>query len=95
MPGNPVRYGATDPAQPVTHELPPLRYAGDVVPVFLEIRREDDGTWRGRLVFGPADEPSAPATAEIFCAATEVELWEAVRDLRDHHQRDLYRSIVE
>jgi hypothetical protein len=95
MPGNTVRYGATDPGEPIVHELPPLRYQGALVPVYLEVRREDDGTWRGRLIFGPTEDTSAPATAEIFCAASEAELWDAVRDLRDHHQRDLYRSIVE
>jgi hypothetical protein len=63
--------------------------------VFVEVRREADGTWRGRLIFGPVEDAGALATAEIFCAGTEAELWEAVRDLRDHHQRDLYRSIVE
>ncbi len=95
MPGSPVRYGAADPGQPVIHELPPLRYAGALVPVLVEIRRAEDGTWRGRLIFGSIDDESAPATTEIFCAGTEAELWDAVRDLRDHHQRDLYRSIVE
>lgn len=95
MPGNPVRHGATDPGQPTIHELPPLRYAGALVPVHLEVRREDDGTWRGRLIFGSIDDGTAPATGEIFCAPSEADLWEAVRDLRDHHQRDLYRSIVE
>ncbi len=95
MPGSPVRYGATEPGQPVLHELPPLQYQGQAVAVFVEVRRGQDGTWRGRLIFGAADDASAPATAEIFCAATEPEFWEAVRDLRDHHQRDLYRSIVE
>jgi len=33
----------------------------------------------------------APATAEIFCAESENDLWQSVRDLRDHHIRDLYR----
>ena len=34
------------------------------------------------------------ATAEIFCAVTEAELWECVQDLREHHLRDLYRSVT-
>jgi hypothetical protein len=45
------------------------------------------------LIFGATDGPDAPGTADIFCAATESDLWQSVRDLREHHVRDLYRSI--
>jgi hypothetical protein len=58
------------------------------------VRRSDDGVWRGRLLFGSEDPPSARATAEILCGLSESDLWEAVRDLREHHIRDLYRSIL-
>jgi hypothetical protein len=34
------------------------------------------------------------ATAEIFFGAMEPDLWDSVRDLRDHHIRDLYRSLI-
>ncbi len=95
MAGNPVRYGASHPTEPVIHELPPLRYQGELVAVRLEMRRAEDGTWRGRLLFGPADAESAPATADIFCAASESDLWECLNDLREHHLRDLYRSVTE
>ncbi len=63
MPANPVRYGAANSPEPVVHELPPLRYDGDVIAIRLEIRRAEDGTWLGRLIFGRADDGSAPATA--------------------------------
>jgi len=95
MPATPARYGAPDPAEPIDHELPPTNVGGEDVPLRLRVRRAEDGTWRARLIFGGADSESAPATAEIFCATSENELWEAVRDLRDHHIRDLYRSIAE
>ena len=95
MPANPVRFGAPDPAEPVEHELPSASIAGEEVMLRLRVRRADDGTWRARLIFGPGDFDSAPATAEIFCAVSENDLWQSVRDLRDHHIRDLYRSIVE
>jgi hypothetical protein len=95
MPGNPVRYGASDPSEPVLHDLPPFRYGGELVAVRLEVRRSDDGAWRGRLLFGPADAGTAPATAEIFCAVSEADLWECLHDLREHHYRDLYRSVSE
>jgi hypothetical protein len=36
-----------------------------------------------------------PSTADIFCALTEAEMWECVHDLREHHLRDLYRSVTE
>ena len=35
------------------------------------------------------------ATGEFLFGGTENELWESVRDLRDHHLRDLYRSLAE
>jgi len=94
MPGSPLPFGASTPSDPVQHELPPLRYEGEPIPLRLEVRRGEDGTWRGRLLFGARSE-EAPATAEIFCATTEADLWECVRDLREHHLRDLYRSVVE
>lgn len=95
MPVPSVRYGQTDPVEPVVHELPPIRYGGEEVPIRLFVRRAEDGSWRGRLVFGPGDLEAAPSTAEIFCGPTEADLWEAVRDLREHHLRDLYRSLAE
>ena len=95
MPGSSVRHGAPDPGEPIVHELPPLKVGGEDVLIRVEVRRADDGAWRGRLVFGPLADGAEPATADIFCGETEVEVWEAVRDLRDHHQRDLYRSIAE
>jgi hypothetical protein len=77
----------------VVHELPPLKVGGAEVPVRLAAWRSEDGLWRGRLIFGATDGPDAPGTADIFCAATESDLWQSVRDLREHHVRDLYRSI--
>lgn len=95
MPAQSARYGQPDPSEPVIHELPPIRYGGDEVAVRLAVRRAEDGSWRGRLIFGPADGDVAPATAEIFCGPQETDLWQAVRDLREHHLRDLYRSLAE
>lgn len=63
------------------------------MPVRLAAWRAEDGTWRGRLIFGSPDAEGS-ATADIFCAATESDLWESVRDLREHHFRDLYRSLA-
>ena len=95
MPANPVRYGAANSPEPVVHELPPLRYDGELIAIRLEIRRAEDGTWLGRLIFGRADDASAPATADILCAQSEGDLWECLQDLREHHLRDLYRSVSE
>lgn len=95
MPANPVRYGVSNPNEPSLHDLPPIRYAAALIAVRVEVHRGEDGTWRGRLLF-VAPESDAPAsTGEILCAATENELWDSVRDLRDHHLRDLYRSLAE
>ena len=54
----------------------------------------DDGGYRGRVLFGAQDTEAERTTAEIFCATSEPDLWQSVRDLRDHHLRDLYRSLL-
>ena len=95
MQASPLRYGTSDPTEPIVHDLTPLRYSGEDIPLRLQVRRAEDGTWRAMLIFGPGEVGTAPATAEIFCAECENELWQSVRDLRDHHFRDLYRSIAE
>lgn len=94
MPGSPARFGAANATEPVVHDLPPIRYDGVPITVQLEVRRADDGVWRGRLRFGGGGDDPGTITAEIFCAGTEADLWEAVRDLREHHFRDLYRSVA-
>jgi hypothetical protein len=95
MPANSVRYGAPDPAEPVVHDLTPIRYGGAEIPLRLQVRRAPDGTWRAKLIFGLGETEATASTAEIFCAQSENDLWQSVRDLRDHHLRDLYRSITE
>ena len=93
MVANPARFGSPKTNEPVLHDLPPIKIGGADISVRLAAWRSDDGLWRGRLVFGVADQPDGPATADIFCAPTESDLWQSVRDLREHHLRDLYRSI--
>jgi len=95
MPARPVRSGAANSPEPVVHELPPLKYDGDLIAIRLEVRRAEDGTWLGRLIFGHAGDASAPATADILYAQSEADLWECLQDLREHHLRDLYRSVSE
>jgi hypothetical protein len=95
MPSPSVRYGQPDPGEPVIHELPPMRYGGDEIPIRLSVRRTDDGGWRGRLLFGVGEAETPTETAEIFFGENETDLWQAVRDLREHHLRDLYRSLAE
>ena len=95
MPANPVRYGVSSPSDPTTHDLPPVRFGASLVGVQVEVRRAEDGTWRGRLLFQGPSTPAPVTTGEILCGANENELWESVRDLRDHHLRDLYRSLAE
>ena len=60
----------------------------------VTVRRSEDGIWRGRILFGAPDTEAERSTAEIFCASSEPDLWQSVRDLRDHHLRDLYRSLL-
>jgi hypothetical protein len=93
MPAQPARY-PQDATEAVVHDLPPIRFDGQLIPVRLQVRRAEDAIWRGRVLFGAADTEGERATAEIFCATSEPELWQSVRDLRDHHLRDLYRSLL-
>jgi hypothetical protein len=76
------------------HDLPSIRYDGQLVAIRLAVRRMDDGGFRGRVLFGAPDTEAERTTAEIFCATSEPDLWQSVRDLRDHHLRDLYRSLL-
>jgi len=84
---------ARDPREPVEHGLDPFLCSGQLVQLSLIVRRTDDGVWRGRLRFADSDSTRELETADIFCAASEGELWASVRDLRNHHVRDLYRSL--
>lgn len=94
MPAQPARYSPTSPAEAVLHDLPSIRFDGQLIAIRLSVRRMEDGGYRGRVLFGAADTEAERTTAEIFCATSEPELWQSVRDLRDHHLRDLYRSLL-
>jgi hypothetical protein len=94
MPAQPARYNPPDSHDAVVHDLPPIRFDGQLIAIRLQVRRSDDGIWRGRMLFGAPDTEAERATAEIFCATSEQDLWQSVRDLRDHHLRDLYRSLL-
>lgn len=96
MPVQPARQPQREPREPTLHELPPFRFEGLTIEVRAAVLRADDGVWRGKLHFvGGAEGPDAiRETAEIFCAASEAELWQSVRGLGTHHIRDLYRSLL-
>jgi len=94
MPAQPARYSGIDANEAVVHDLPPIRFDGQLIAIRLLVRRAEDGIWRGRIMYGAPDTEAERSTAEIFCAASEADLWQSVRDLRDHHLRDLYRSLL-
>lgn len=94
MPAQPARYRLPDARDAVVHDLSSLRFDGQDVEVRLAVRQTPDGMWRGRVLFGPPDTEHERTTAEIFCATTDNDLWQSVRDLREHHLRDLYRSLL-
>ena len=94
MPAQPARFPVGDQREAVVHDLAPIRFDGQPIAIRLAVRRAEDGIWRGRILFGAPDTEHERATAEIFCAITEQDLWQSVRDLRDHHLRDLYRSLL-
>lgn len=93
MTAQPYRPIVFDQREPVLHELPPLRLPDQLITLQLSLRRSDDGAWRGRIRFQHPGGRECE-TAEIFCGVTEEELWQSVRNLRDHHVRALYLSLV-
>jgi hypothetical protein len=94
MPAQPARYQAALGHDAVVHDLPPIRFDGQTIDIRLSVRRTEDGVWRGHILFGAEGTEAERSTAEIFCATSEPDLWQSVRDLRDHHLRDLYRSLL-
>jgi hypothetical protein len=94
MPAQPARYHLSDARDAVVHALPPIRFDGQDIDVRLTVRQTPDSIWRGRILFGAPDTEHERSTAEIFCATGEQDLWQSVRDLREHHLRDLYRSLL-
>ena len=93
MTARPYRVGAPPVREPVLHELPPLRTPDQLIAVHLSLRCDDLGAWRARLLFTEFTGDTRE-TAEIFCAPSESELWEAVHTLPGHHLRALYQSLV-
>ena len=93
MTAQPYRFTAPVPQDPVFHELPSLRLSDQLVTLHLGVRRDDDGAWRARLRFLDPDE-RVRETAEIFCGASEAELWQSVHGLPQHHLRALYLSLA-
>ena len=83
-----------DPRDSTQHPLDPIRFAGQTIQLSLTVRIDEDGVWRGRLRFVDAAAAGGErCTAEIFCGTSEEELWVAVHRIREHHLRDLYRSL--
>jgi hypothetical protein len=93
MPLPQTRPSFPEPGEPVVHDLAPIRYEGTTLGVRLAIWRAEDGIWRGRLHFMEPGSGEERITADIFCATSEQDLWQSVRDLREHHLRDLFRSL--
>lgn len=92
-----ARYRAAISNEPVEYNLSQFIYKGEPIAVSAVIRRNKDGSWRGRIVFGgsESDGGGGVSTAEILYAENEDDLWLCVRDLREHHLRDLYRAVAE
>jgi len=84
---------ARDSRDPIELDLPPITYASHPLAMRLILRIDDQRTWRGKLQFQAQGVDLPRETAEIFCGAREQDLWESVRALREHHFRDLYRSL--
>ncbi len=95
MSAEPVRYGAAKLGEPVEHELPPFVYKGEQVEICVVVRRLEDGSWRGYIVFDGPPDGNGVTTADIFYAENEDDFWLSVRSLREHHLRDLYRAVSE
>lgn len=89
-----ARTHSRDPGDPRVHDLDVVRFDGRPVALALHLRRLDDGGWRGRLMFTDTESGEQRETAEIFCGLTEDDVWHSLRALREHHVRDLYRSLA-
>lgn len=84
---------ARDSREPVLLDLPTITFAGQSLAVRLILRLDDQRVWRGKLQFQAAGVDVPRETFEIFCGTREQDLWESVQSLREHHFRDLYRSL--
>ena len=84
---------ARDAREPVLLELSTMRHGGQTLAVRPILRLDDQRIWRGKLQFQAAGADVPRETFEIFCGAREQDLWESVQSLREHHFRDLYRSL--
>lgn len=93
MTARPYRFGAPVAREPVLHEHPPLRFPDRLIVIHLSLRCDDEGMWRGRLLF-TEPEGGTRETAEIFCSPSEAEFWEAVRTLPSYQLRALYLSLA-
>jgi hypothetical protein len=94
MPAQTLRSAlARDSREPVLLDLPTISYAGHALAVRLVLRLDEHRIWRGRVQFLEAGQDVPRETFEIFCGASEHDLWESVQSLREHHFRDLYRSL--
>lgn len=82
-----------DRSDAALHALEGIRVDGTPVTVELQVRQDAQGTWRGRLRFGMPDGFTRQ-TAEIFAGSSVPDLLAAARGLREHHYRDLFRSLA-
>ena len=93
MSADPVFTSGARSPEPLVRELHPLRVGSETVAVRVVASRQEDGSWRGRILFGNGDPAQCPSTAEILYGGSERDLWQSVLDLRDHHLKDLYRAV--
>ena len=89
-----ARSPSRDPREVRHYDLDVLRLDGRSVALALLVRRDEAGTWRGRLQFTDPESDEARTTAEIFCGSLEDDVWNSLQGLREHHIRDLYRSLA-
>lgn len=67
---------------------------GRNIEVIVRMRQTKDGWWCGGLTFSDPASGEIRRTADILRGAEEGDIWLAVRGLRSHHFRDLYRSLA-
>jgi hypothetical protein len=94
MAANPLRSLNPDPREPVAYDLPPVRFDSSLIAIRITVRWAEDSMWRARLTYTDSVTGVERESAEIFCGASVQDLWQSVQDLRDHHWRDLYRSLL-
>lgn len=97
MSGFPLRNPEGDPKggghRVVEYAMDPQVLDGHPIQIVVWLQQDEGGRWLGGLQFSDLQTGAIRSTAEILRGGSEADVWLAVRSLKTHHFRDLYRSL--